>query len=149
MQRRGIFAGNPDGRWNLLIRVMVGLVFISEGVQKFLYPDDVGAGRFAKIGLPAPGTLAPFVGGVEIVCGLLVVIGLLTRFAVLPLLVVMFTALGSTKVPILLKSGFWKMAHEARTDWAMLLGLLFLLLAGAGAWSFDAKRRPDTNGGSA
>jgi uncharacterized membrane protein YphA (DoxX/SURF4 family) len=126
-------------RATLLIRLAVGAVFLSEGIQKFLFPADVGAGRFAKIGLPSPDVLAPLVGGFEIACGTLVLLGLVTRFAVIPLLVVISTAIGSTKIPILVNSGFWKMAHEARTDFAMFLGLLFLLIGGAGMWSIDAR----------
>jgi putative oxidoreductase len=122
----------------VLIRLMVGAVFLSEGLQKFLFPAEVGAGRFAKIGLPWPELLGPFVGSFEIVCGTLVLVGLFTRLAVLPLLTIMAVALYSTKLPILLKSGFWKMAHEARTDFSMTLGALFLLIVGAGAWSVDA-----------
>jgi uncharacterized membrane protein YphA (DoxX/SURF4 family) len=122
----------------VLIRVMVGAVFLSEGIQKFLFPADVGAGRFEKIGLPNPELLGPFVGGFEIVCGALVLLGLFTRLAVLPLLAIMTVAILSTKIPILLESGFWKMAHAARTDFSMTLGSLFLLIVGAGAWSLDA-----------
>ena len=136
----------------VLIRLMVGPVFISEGAQKFLFPAEVGAGRFAKIGIPSPEVAAPFVGVVEILCGALVLIGLFTRLAAVPLVVVMLAAIISTKVPILLGHGFWGfslrqlpyygfwgMAHEARTDWAMLLGSIFLLAVGAGAWSLDAR----------
>lgn len=122
----------------LLIRLMVGAVFLSEGLQKFLFPADVGAGRFAKIGLPAPEFLGPFVGGFEIACGALVLLGLFTRLATLPLLTIMAVALYSTKLPILLNSGFWKMAHEARTDFSMVMGSLFLLFVGGGAYSLDA-----------
>ncbi len=124
-----------------LIRLMVGLVFVSEGIQKFLYPTEIGAGRFAKIGLPSPETLAGFVGVTEIVCGMLIALGLLTRLASIPLIIVMLVALASTKIPILLESGFWKMAHESRTDFSMLLGSVFLLINGAGAWSLDARNR--------
>ena len=135
----------------LLIRLMVGAVFLSEGLQKFLFPAEVGAGRFAKIGLPWPEFLGPFVGSFEVVCGALVLLGLLTRVAVIPLLTIMAVALCSTKLPILLQSGFWKMAHEARTDFSMTLGALFLLIVGAGAWSLDAwlnKRVAQAAGGS-
>jgi len=121
----------------ILIRLMVGAVFVSEGIQKFLFPADVGAGRFAKIGIPSPEIVAPFVGCFEIACGTLILFGLLTRVAVIPLIVVMLTAIATTKIPILLNDGFWKMAHEARTDWSMLLGLIFLLIMGAGRSSFD------------
>ena len=134
----------------LLIRVMVGVVFLTEGVQKFLYPEELGAGRFIKIGIPAPEVMGPFVGVVEIVCGVLLLLGLLTRLAAVPLLINISTAIVSTKVPILLGHGFWtftlaklprygflSMLHEARTDFCMLLGLLFLLIVGAGAWSVD------------
>ena len=122
----------------VLIRLMIGAVFLSEGIQKFLFPADVGAGRFEKIGLPSPELLGPLVGGFEIVCGTLVLLGLFTRLAVIPLLTIMTVAIYTTKVPILLKSGVWKMAHEARTDFSMLMGALFLLIVGAGAWSLDA-----------
>jgi putative oxidoreductase len=124
----------------IIIRLMVGAVFISEGTQKFLYPADAGAGRFEKIGIPAPNVLAPLVGGFEIVCGVLVVVGFATRVAAVPLIVIMLTAIATTKIPILLDQGFWKMAHEARTDWSMLLGSLFLLIVGGGLWSIDATR---------
>jgi uncharacterized membrane protein YphA (DoxX/SURF4 family) len=122
----------------IIIRLMLGGVFISEGIQKFQFPAEVGAGRFAKIGIPSPEFVAPFVGCFEIGCGTLVLLGLLTRLAVIPLAIVMLTAIATTKIPILLNDGFWKMAHEARTDWSMLLGCLFLLIVGAGRWSVDA-----------
>jgi uncharacterized membrane protein YphA (DoxX/SURF4 family) len=137
----------------ILIRLMVGSVFLAEGIQKFLYPLEVGAGRFAKIGIPQPEVLAPFVGGVEIVCGTLVLIGLFTRWAVVPLLGIMAVALITTKLPILLGNdlgpfqvrplpyyGFWGFAHEARTDFSMVLGSLFVLLAGPGPFSLDDRR---------
>ncbi len=137
----------------LLIRLSIGAVFLSEGIQKFLFADAQGAGRFAKIGIPAPNILAPFVGCVEIVCGVFVLIGLLTRLAAIPLIIDISVAILSTKVPILLghgfwgfglpklaNYGFWRMAHEARTDFCMLLGSLFLLVVGAGRkWSLDAR----------
>jgi uncharacterized membrane protein YphA (DoxX/SURF4 family) len=123
----------------ILIRIMVDAVFLSEGIQKFLFPAEVGAGRFTKIGLPNPELLGPLVGGFEIVCGALVLLGLFTRIAVLPLLTIMAVAIISTKIPILMESGFWKMAHAARTDFSMTLGSLFLLIVGAGSWSLDAR----------
>jgi putative oxidoreductase len=123
----------------VLVRLMAGAVFLSEGIQKFLFPDQLGAGRFLRIGLPVPELLAPFVGMSEIVCGTLVLIGLVTRLATLPLLVIMVVALTTTKFPMLANQGFWSMAHEMRTDWSMFLGSLFLLIVGAGTWSFDAR----------
>jgi uncharacterized membrane protein YphA (DoxX/SURF4 family) len=131
-----------------LIRLSTGLVFVSEGVQKFLFPDALGVGRFVKIGIPAPHVMAPFVGVVEIVCGTLVLLGLATRLAAIPLSVDMVVAFLSTKLPILLRDGIWQAADEARVDWAMLLGSIFLVWAGAGPWSLDAvldarfRRRP-------
>jgi len=123
----------------ILIRLMIGAVFLSEGIQKFLFPDQLGAGRFLKIGLPMPELLGPFVGAVEIICGSLVLLGLLTRLAVIPLLIVMAAALTTTKWPMLAAQGFWHMAHESRTDWSMCMGSLFLLIVGAGPWSLDAR----------
>lgn len=126
----------------VLIRLIVGAVFFSEGAQKFLFPNDLGVGRFVKIGIPAPQVMAPFVGGCEIVFGTLILIGLLTRLAAIPLIIDMVVAISTTKIPMLFKTGFWPMAHEARVDYAMLLGLIFLLLVGAGALSLDAYLNP-------
>lgn len=135
----------------ILIRLMVGAVFLSEGVQKFLFPDALGMGRFIKIGIPHPEIMAPFVGVFEIGCGTLILLGLLTRLAAIPMIIDMIVAILSTKIPILLghgywmfhlpkagSYGFWSMAHEARVDLSMLLGAIFLLLVGAGALSIDA-----------
>ncbi len=123
----------------ILIRVLVGWVFVSEGIQKFLFPEALGVGRFVKIGIPAPQVMAPFVGAVEIVCGLLLLLGLLTRLATIPLLIDIGVAITSTKIPMFGRQGFWAMAHEARTDFSMVFGLLFLLLLGAGPWSLDTR----------
>ncbi|WP_391733068.1 DoxX family protein [Tautonia sociabilis] len=135
----------------VLIRLLVGAVFLSEGIQKFLFPEDRGPGRFERIGLPEPELLANFVGVVEIACGGLVLLGLLTRLAAIPLIIDMLVALVTTKLPVLLGHGFWGLAlrdlshygfwaaaHEARTDWSMLLGSIFLLIVGAGRWGLDA-----------
>ncbi len=122
----------------LLIRVAVGCIFLSEGIQKFLFPGQLGVGRFEKIGIPSPDVLAPFVACFEIGCGVLVLMGLLTRLAAIPLIAVMCVAISTTKIPMLMKSGFWTMAHEARTDFSMLLACLFLLIVGAGPVSLDA-----------
>jgi uncharacterized membrane protein YphA (DoxX/SURF4 family) len=121
----------------ILVRLLVGGVFLSEGVQKFKFPE-LGVGRFTKIGIPQPEILAPVVGGFEIGCGGLLILGLLTRLASIPLIVIISVAIATTKVPMLAKSGFWSMAHEARTDYCMFLGGLFLLIVGAGLWSLDA-----------
>lgn len=123
----------------ILIRIIVGWVFFSEGIQKFLFPAALGVGRFAKIGIPHPQALAPFVGVVEILCGAMLVFGIVTRLATIPLLIDIGVAIWTTKVPMLAKQGFWAMSHEARTDYCMLFGLLFLLIVGAGRLSFDAQ----------
>lgn len=138
-------------RATILIRLMVGLVFLSEGFLKFVEPASVGAGRFARIGIPEPELTAALVGTVEMICGALLLVGLLTRVAAIPLIVVMLGAIVTTKIPIFLgrdlgpfvvreldRYGLLSMAHESRTDWAMLLGAIFLAIVGAGAWSLDA-----------
>jgi uncharacterized membrane protein YphA (DoxX/SURF4 family) len=122
----------------VLVRLMVGAVFLSEGIQKFLFPAALGAGRFAKIGIPWPGFSAPFVGVFEIACGLLVLLGFATRLAAIPLIIDMLVAIATTKLPMLVKSGLWTAAHEARVDGSMLLGAIFLLIVGGGSWSLDA-----------
>lgn len=121
----------------VLIRIMVGFVFVSEGIQKFLYPEIRGVGRFIKIGIPYPEFFGYFVPTFEIVCGVLVVIGLFTRLASIPLIIIMLTAIISSKIPILLNEGFWEMAHAARTDWSMLIGSIVLLLSGNGKYSIE------------
>src|SRR6476620_8534143 len=126
-------------RATILVRFLVGWVFLSEGIQKFLFPAALGVGRFTKIGIPAPQFFAPFVGVVEIVCGTLVIVGLLTRLAAFPLLINITVAILTTKIPMLAKSGFWATMHEARTDICMWLGALFLVIVGAGQWSVDAQ----------
>ena len=135
--RRSILATRAPAAC-FLIRLVVGVVFLSEGIQKFLFPETLGVGRFAKIGISIPQVMAPFVGAVEIGCGTLILVGMLTRPAAIPLIIDMLVAIATTKVPILLEGGFWKMAHEARTDWSMMLCSLFLLIVGAGPWSLDA-----------
>lgn len=121
----------------LIPRIIVGLVFLSEGIQKFTFADSVGAGRFAKIGFENAEFWAGFTGCFEIVCGLLVLFGLFTRLAALPLLVVMIVAFITTKYPTLVKQGFFPMAHEYRTDFAMTLLLLMLVRYGGGRLSLD------------
>ena len=131
-----LISTTDDGR-SIFPRLIVGLVFLSEGIQKFLFPELVGAGRFEKIGFSNPEFLAAFVATFEIVCGILVLIGLLIRLASIPLIVIMATALVTTKIPILLNKGFWTMAHDSRTDFAMTLLLIYLIIYGAGKLSFD------------
>ncbi|HZL67145.1 MAG TPA: DoxX family protein [Candidatus Limnocylindrales bacterium] len=125
----------------LLVRILVGWVFVSEGIQKFVFPAQLGVGRFEKIGIPSPHVMAPFVGSVEIACGSLLLIGLFTRVAVVPLLGVILVAIATTKLPMIAKTGMWSMLHEARADFSMLLGLVFLLITGAGTLSLDARMR--------
>jgi putative oxidoreductase len=116
---------------------MVGVVFLSEGIQKFLFEDSLGSGRFRKIGLPNPEFLGPLVGTFEILCGSLVLVGLITRLASIPLIIIMLIAIAATKAEVLANEGFWEMMHGSRTDWAMFLGSIFLLISGGGRWSLD------------
>jgi putative oxidoreductase len=123
----------------ILIRIIVGLIFLSEGIQKYLFPELVGTGRFEKIGFADPAFWAYFTGTFEILCGSLILLGLLTRLASIPLFIIMMTAFVTTKWPILMDKGFWVMAHEYRTDFAMTMLLIYLLIYGAGKWSVDSK----------
>ncbi|HEX8925311.1 MAG TPA: DoxX family protein [Terriglobales bacterium] len=122
----------------LCLRLAVGLVFLTQGILKYIDPN-MGVNRFARIGFPQPYFTAHFVGAFEMVCGALVLLGFATRIAAVPLLIVICTAIASTKIPELARphQGFWYMVSDARTDFAMLMSLLFLLRAGAGKWSFD------------
>lgn len=121
----------------LLIRLMVGVVFLSEGIQKFLFPNKLGSGRMEKIGISFPEVSGYLVGGLEIICGTLVLIGLMIRLAVSPLIIIMIVAMVSTKYPILINEGFWPMMHAGRTDWCMFLGCVYLFIKGGGKWSVD------------
>jgi len=123
----------------LLCRLAVGLIFLSEGIQKYVTPDITGTGRFAKIGFSNPAFWAYFTATFEIVCGVLVLIGLLTRLAAIPLLIIMIVSFITTKYPELIEKGFWFMAHDYRTDFAMTLLLIFLLIYGGGSYSMDYK----------
>lgn len=133
-----IFNTINDNR-TILIRLIVGLIFLSEGIQKYLFPALDGTGRFEKIGFADPAFWAYFAGTFEIICGLFVLLGLLTRLASIPLFIIMITAFVATKLPILLNKGFWIMAHEYRTDFAMTLLLIYLFIYGSGRWSVDSK----------
>lgn len=127
----------------LLLRILVGWVFLTEGIQKFLFSAALGVGRFTKIGIPYPHITAPFVGVVEIACGILLMVGLATRFAVFPLLIDIGVAIATTKVPLLLHQGFWPAMHEGRTDFCMVLGLIAILCIGPGRLSCDTRRFMD------
>lgn len=121
----------------IIIRLMVGTVFLSEGIQKFLFAEKLGTGRFVKIGLPNPDFLGPFVGAFEIACGILVLIGLFTRLSAIPIFIIMLVAMATTKTQLYIDKGFWSMLHDSRTDWAMFLGSIFLFIKGGGRWSLD------------
>ena len=120
----------------VLIRLAAGLIFLTQGILKYSDPQ-MGVLRFTKIGFPHPYFVAHFVGAFEIVCGFLLLLGLWTRAAAVPLLIVIATAIAATKIPELFRvnQGFWYMVSDARTDFAMFCSLLFLILAGGGAWS--------------
>ena len=133
-----IFKSTNNNR-AILIRLIVGFIFLSEGIQKYLFPELVGTGRFEKIGFPDPAFWAYFTGTFEIICGSFVLLGLFTRLTVIPLLIIMMTAFITTKWPLLMDKGFWIMAHEYRTDFAMTLLLVYLLIYGPGNWSVDSK----------
>src|SRR2546422_9136451 len=117
----------------VLIRLSVGLIFLTQGILKYTDPNW-GVIRFTKIGFPFPDFTAHFVGTFEVICGFLVIIGLFTRLANIPLLLINLTAIATTKVPELSRptQGFWFMVSDGRTDFALLTGILFLLVVGAG-----------------
>ncbi len=144
------FLHTDSQKTTILIRIMVGCVFLVEGIQKFLYPVIRGAGRFEKMGFPQPEFFGNLVGFFEILAGVLILFGLFTRGAALITILIMTVAIVVTKIPIglgesfgpfvlrdLKTYGFWSMVHEMRTDFAMWLGSLFLILKGGGKWSAD------------
>lgn len=125
----------------IIIRLIPGCTFFLEGLQKFVYPDALGVGRFMHIGIPHAAFWAPATGATEMLFGLLLIIGLFTRLATIPLLIIMAVAFVYTKWPLLIEKGFLPMFHEYRTDFAMTLSLIFLLISGGGRWSVDHVRK--------
>jgi len=125
----------------LLIRLAVGLIFLTQGILKFIDPN-MGVARFTRIGFPYPPSTSHFVGSVEVGCGICVLLGLWIRAAAVPLLIVITTAIATTKVPELFRAnqGFWYMVSDARANFAMFCSPLFLISVGGGAWSLDARR---------
>ena len=133
----------------LLIRLMAGAVFVWEGILKFVYPNQ-GIGRFTKLGFPLPHFTATADGWFEIIGGILLLTGLLTRLITVPFIIEMVVAMASTKIPLYLGTsplplppvppqiGFWAVLHEIRSEYAQLLSCAFLLLVGPSAWSIDA-----------
>ena len=141
-----------ESTWAIFIRLALAGVFIPEGLQKLTHADILGAGRFVKIGIPWPEFFGPFVGVIEMLAGIMFMIGYASRAAAVPIIIVMIVAIISTKIPILLgrnwwifslrdlnRYGFLSFTHETRTDWAMLMGAIFMLLSGSGRWSLDAR----------
>ena len=139
-----------DGpRATIMIRVMAGTVFLWEGILKFVYANQ-GVGRFTKLGFPAPHFTATADAWLEIIGGLLLVTGLMTRLIAIPFMIEMLVAMASTKIPMYLGTsplplppvppqiGLWAVLHEIRSEYAQLASCAFLLLAGPGRWSLDA-----------
>jgi uncharacterized membrane protein YphA (DoxX/SURF4 family) len=136
---KAIVQTSVDDNRTILIRVIVGLIFLTEGIQKFMFPGLLGTGRFLQIGFSHPTFWAYFTGSFEVLCGLFILFGLITRVVVIPLFVIMITAFITTKWPILESKGFWPMIHEYRTDFAVTLLLIYLAAYGGGKWSVDSK----------
>ncbi len=122
-----------------LIRFMVGFIFFTEGVQKFLFPHLRGAGRFEDMGLPAPEFLSYFVASFEVLCGAMILLGLLTRLAAIPIIFIMVVAIVVVKLPVLMDENFWVMLYITKIDFAMLIGAIYLFIEGSGRWSVDNK----------
>lgn len=150
---RYTFIKTDNDRMTILIRFLVGLIFLSEGIQKFVYAEYLGAGRFANIGIPYPEAMGYAVGSIEIICGIMVLAGIYTRLAVVPLIFIMLVAIFTTKIPVLLgrefmgfslrplnNYGLLSMLHESRNDLSMLVGSIYLIIKGGGRWSIDRKR---------
>jgi putative oxidoreductase len=125
----------------VIIRLMVGLVFLSEGIQTFLFPQSLGVARFDKLGIPWPQTVAPGVGGAEIFFGVMILIGFMTRIVTVPLLAIIAITIATVKYPIFIEKGIWQSLHESRIDYCMIMGLLYLALNGPGPLSLDFFRR--------
>ncbi|MGB8581507.1 MAG: DoxX family protein [Candidatus Sulfotelmatobacter sp.] len=131
----------------VLVRAAVGLIFFTQGILKYIDPN-LGVVRFSRIGFPYPYFTAHFVGTFEILCGFFLLLGLWTRVVSIPLLIVITTAVATTKIPELFRAnqGFWYMVSDARTDFAMFCCLIFLISVGGGSSSVDAARARHRSG---
>lgn len=123
----------------ILIRFMVGFIFFSEGFQKFLFPHVRGAGRFEEMGIPTPEFLSYFVATFEVICGAMILLGLLTRLAAVPIIFIMLVVIILTRLPTLVYENFWVMMYISKIDFAMLIGAIYLFIEGSGRWSVDQK----------
>ncbi len=143
-----------EATWSIFVRLSLAGVFIPEGLQKLTHADILGAGRFTKIGIPSPEFFGPLDGWVDLIAGIMFLVGAASRVAAVPIIVIMIVAIISTKIPILLgrewgvfslraldRYGFLSLTHESRTDWAMLMGAIFMLLSRSGRWSLDERLR--------
>ena len=136
---KGTFLNTLNDKRSIIVRLIVGLIFLTEGIQKYLFPELLGTGRFFKIGFSDPAFWAYFTGTFEIICGAFILLGLLTRLAGIPLFIIMLVAFVTTKWSILTDKGIWVFFHEYRTDFAMTLLLIYLFIYGSGRWSLDQK----------
>jgi putative oxidoreductase len=134
-----LILNTTDDNKIIIVRLIAGLIFISEGIQQFLIVSMVGPELFKDAGFENPMFWADFTGAFEIACGILVLIGFLTRLASIPLLIIMITALITTKLPLLAHEDFWAFAHEYNIDFALTLLLIMLLISGGGKFSADLK----------
>ena len=149
IRSRMLFPPEKAPSATLLLRLMAGSVFLWEGILKFVFINQ-GVGRFTKLGMPLPALTADFVGGLEIVGGVLLLLGLATRLIAIPFIIEMVVAILSTKISLFLgtsplplppappTSGIWAVLHEVRSEWAQLIVCAFLFRAGAGPLSLDA-----------
>jgi putative oxidoreductase len=130
---------NVSNNKMILVRLVVGMIFLAEGIQKYIFPELLGTGRFFKLGFSNPSFWAYFTGTFEIICGTLIILGFLTRLASIPPVIIMLVAFVTTKWPILINKGFWPFLDDYYTDFAMTLLLIYLLINGSGKWSVDSK----------
>ena len=119
----------------LILRLVVGAVFIAHGAQKlFVYGIGGATGAFGQMGVPMPAVTAPLVAFVEFFGGIAIVLGLLTRLAALGVAMVMLGVLLLVK----LNAGFFA-PNGFEFELTLLGGALALALAGPGDWSIDRR----------
>ena len=132
--------GGEASRAVILIRILVGWFYLFEGIEKFMFSDRMASGQFHRLGIPAPHAVAILVAVLEILCGVAVLVGIETRWAAGGLLLVNLGAIAATKLHLFRHDDIWTALHQSRLEISLFLAIVFLMVAGSGAYALENRR---------